>query len=94
MPRPPPRLHRPLGVLHCTLTGSVVLGVLFLLCWATSAVADIDASRRFLGLFTQAALHMPSSALAEGLTTALVIGGLAGGVLAITYNLLAVFSRP
>ena len=70
-----------------------MLVVLFLLSWATSAVADIAASRRFLGLFTQSALNAPPPALAEGLATALVIGGVAGAVLAIAYNLLAVFNR-
>jgi hypothetical protein len=95
MPKRPPIFprHRPLGVLHCALTGSVVLGVLFLLSWATSAIADIPASNRLLGLFTQSSLHAPPTALAEGMASALVIGGVAGAVLAIAYNLLAVFSR-
>lgn len=88
---PPP--HRPLGVLHCALTGSIVLGVLFLLSWATSAIADIPASNRLLGLFTRGSLHAPPTALGEGMASALVIGGVAGAVLAIVYNILAVFSR-
>lgn len=94
MPRRPPRQPRPLGVLHCTLTGSVGLSVLFLLSLAPSAYADLAASKRFLGVFTQAALDAPPPAFAEGLATALVIGGVAGAVWAITYNLLSPFGRP
>jgi hypothetical protein len=93
MPSLSRRRRRPLGVFHCTLTGSAVLGALLLLSWATSAVADIAASRRFLALFTQSALDAPASALAQGLMTALVIGGVAGAALAIAYNLLALLSR-
>lgn len=70
-----------------------MLGALFLLSWATSALADIVASNRVLGLLTQAALDAPPTALAEGLTTALLIGGVTGALVAIAYNLLAVFSR-
>jgi len=40
-----------------------------------------------------AALDAPASALAQGLMTALVIGGVAGAALAIAYNLLALLSR-
>lgn len=87
--RRPPRL----GVWHCTFTGAAVLGILFLLCWATEAVADIQASRAFLGLFTQTVLNAPPQALAEGLVWAVVAGGLIGGLLAACFNLFAQVGR-
>jgi len=82
------RRHR-LGVVHCTLTGSLVLGILFLLAWATEAVADIPASRAFVAFFAQQALNKPHPPFVIGAVGALVIGALIGGLVAIAFNVLA-----
>lgn len=84
--------HR-LGYFHCTLTGAAVLGVLFLLCWATAAIADVPASKAFLGIFMQAALSAPPEAMAQGLVAAVLAGGLIGGLIAVFFNVLAFTNR-
>ncbi|TAJ69838.1 MAG: hypothetical protein EPO51_20120 [Phenylobacterium sp.] len=76
-----------LGVFHCTLTGAVALGLLFLLCWFGVAVADIPASRRMLGFFTSQALEAPG-AIGLGLVSAVVFGAVIGGLIAISFNAL------
>jgi hypothetical protein len=73
------------GLFHCTLTGAAVLGVVFLLCWATEAVADVHASHAFLALFTEQALSTPRS-MTGGLATAIVAGGLLGALAALFFN--------
>lgn len=84
--------HR-LGYVHCTLTGAAVLGVVFLLCWATSAVADIPASRMFLGMFVESTLKSPPQAMAGGLLAAMLAGGVIGALIALWFNLLAFTHR-
>lgn len=76
-----------LGVFHCTLTGAVVLGLLFLLCWFGVAIADIPASRRMVGFFTSQALESPG-ALGLGLASAIAFGALVGGLIALSFNAL------
>jgi hypothetical protein len=75
-----------LGVFHCTFTGAVVLAVLFLLCWATQAVADVAASRSMLVFFTGQALSSPG-ALRTGLLMAIVVGATVGAVVSLVFNL-------
>ena len=82
-----------LGVFHCTLTGAVVLGLLFLLCWFGVAVADIPASRRMLGFFTSQALESPSG-IAQGLSWAILLGALVGGLIAVCFNALGMMLKP
>jgi len=82
-----------LGIFHCTLTGAVVLGLLFLLCWFGVAVADIPASRRMLGFFTSQALESPR-AIGLGLASAIVFGALVGGLVAVSFNALGMMLIP
>jgi hypothetical protein len=83
-----------LGVVHCTFTGCAVLGILFLLAWATEAVADIPASQAFVAIFTQQALGAPRAQFASGLASAIVIGGMVGGLVALCFNLFIAMPRP
>ncbi|MEO8114765.1 MAG: hypothetical protein ABI655_10305 [Phenylobacterium sp.] len=87
------RRPRPLGLLHCTFTGAAVLGILFLLLWTAEAVADIPASKAFLGLITRTVLQSPPQALAEGIVWAVVLGGVIGALIAFCFNLFAVRAR-
>jgi hypothetical protein len=64
-----------------------VLGILFAVAWATSAVADIPASRAFVGLFIQHALSAPHIPFAAGLASAILAGALTGGLVALCFNL-------
>lgn len=89
LPRTSPRL----GVFHCTATGAAVLGILFLLLWATEAVADPEASQGMLVFLTQQALRTPSHA-GLALAQAILLGGLIGGLVALCYNVLKFLSRP
>ena len=87
------RRSAPLGFFHCTLTGAAVLGILFVLCWATSAGGQIPASRAMVGLFAEPD-QSPRQALVSGLMWSLVVGGLTGGLIALCFNLLGKLSRP
>jgi hypothetical protein len=81
-----------LGVFHCTLTGAAVLGVIFLLCWATEAVADVRATKAFLVFFTQQALSSPAG-MGRGLVVAIVVGGLVGALISIFFNVFSFIGR-
>ena len=81
-----------LGVIHCAATGAAVLVLLFLLFWATAAVADPKASQEMLVFLTQQSLRTPAHAM-RGLSQALVIGGLVGALVAICYNALKFLNR-
>lgn len=89
MPRTAPRV----GVLHCTATGAVVLGILFLLLWVTEAVADPQASAGMLVLLTQQALRTPAH-LGRGLAEAILVGAVTGTLIALSYNLFRILGRP
>lgn len=79
-----PSASRP-GVFHCTLTGAVVRGLLFLLFGPGAAIADIPASRRMVGLLTSEALGTPG-AIGMGLAWAIAFGTLVGGLIAHFFN--------
>lgn len=86
MPDPtsrPPRVR--VGVFHCTLTGAAVLAAVFLLCWATEAIADIPASKSLLVFFTGQALRS-HEAIAKGCLLAIAVGALIGALIAIFFN--------
>ena len=78
-----------LGVIACALTGSAVFGILFMLAWATSALADIPASSAFLAFVTQQAMRAPHGEFATGLASALGLGALVGALVALCFNLVA-----
>lgn len=80
------RHPHPVGLFHCTLTGAAVLAVVFLLCWATQAVADVTASRSLLVFFTGQALRSPE-ALRSGLLMAIVVGATLGALISLFFNL-------
>jgi hypothetical protein len=73
--------------------GSAVFGILFLLAWATSALASVPASSAFLAFLTQQALHSPHGEFAKGLASALGLGAVVGAVVALFFNLVAAALR-
>ena len=89
----PHRSASRLGVFRCTLTGALVLGLVFLLCWFGVAVADIPAPRRLLGFFTGPGVESPGS-MAEGLGWAILFGAVLGGLIAICFNALGMMQKP
>ncbi|MES2896866.1 MAG: hypothetical protein V4759_12585 [Pseudomonadota bacterium] len=81
-----------LGVFHCTATGAAALGILFLLLWATAAIAGPEPSG-VLAFLTQQAQRGPGS-IGLGLVQAVLLGGLIGGLVAVCYNALKFLNRP
>jgi hypothetical protein len=77
---------------HCTFAGAAALGMLFLLLWAGSAFADIDGSKTLLALFSQQALRSPA-AVAEGAIWAVIIGGMFGALVAVSFNFISFMTR-
>jgi hypothetical protein len=76
--------HR-LGVLRCAVTGAVVLGLIYILCWAGAALGITNVSHMYIELFTTA--PTPSgAALATGLAWSLAFGAVTGALLAVVYN--------
>ncbi len=76
----------PLGVVRCAATGAVVLAILFVLCWAATALSALPASHMFVALFTTAP-EVSLTALGVGLCTAVAFGALTGALAALAYNL-------
>ena len=76
----------PLGVVRCAATGAAVLAILFVLCWAATALSALPASHMFVALFTTAP-EASVTALGVGLCTALASGALTGALTALAYNL-------
>ena len=82
-----------LGVFHCTATGAAALGILFLLLWATAAIADPEASSGMLAFLAQQAQRGPER-IGLGLAQAVLLGGLIGALIAVCYNALKFLNRP
>lgn len=82
-----------LGVFHCTATGAAALGILFLLLWATAAIADPDPSSGMLAFLSQQAQRGPGR-IALDLVQAVLLGGLIGALVAVCYNALKFLAGP
>jgi hypothetical protein len=88
--RPP---HRPRhSVVHAAITGAAALAALFLLCWATEAVAGSPPTRAVLAFFGAADTAGAKAGVA-GVGWAIIFGCVAGGVLALFGNLLSNLGR-
>lgn len=84
---------RKIGVLRLALTGGIVAGLFFALCWAGMQVLPVGpASHMYLQLFTSAELSS-GTALVQGLLWSVVFGLLVGALIAWTYNLLSSLER-
>lgn len=81
-----------LGLFHCSLTGAITLGLLFLLMLVSEAIASAPVSSGALIFLTQQSLSGPTAA-SRGLAGSIIIGAFAGLLLALTYNLLGVLLR-
>ena len=82
----------PLGVFRCAATGGVVLGLVFFLCWAATALNAFPASHMFVALFTTAP-EASASALGIGFCAALAFGAVAGALTAVAYTLFGFLGR-
>jgi len=72
-----------LSILRCALTGVAVLVVQFVICWA--AAGFVPASHMYISIFTAEPVGS-LNALAVGLSTSILFGGLTGALVAIAYN--------
>ncbi|HEX6742245.1 MAG TPA: hypothetical protein VF079_10700 [Sphingomicrobium sp.] len=84
---------RKIGVLRLSLTGAIVAGLFYALCWVGRLVLPIGpASHMYLQLFTSADLSS-GMALAQGLCWSVVFGLLIGALGAFVYNWLGALER-
>lgn len=73
-----------MGITRAAVTGGLFLGTLFALCWA-AALAGIEFTHAFLGLFTPSAVGTPG-AFGMGILCAALGGAVGGAVLALFWN--------
>ncbi len=83
--------HR-LSVRRCTATGTIVVGVLFVLCWLGGAMGLLGVSHMFVALFTTAPTTS-AVAIASGLFWSLVFGAVTGALTALAYNAFPALNR-
>ncbi|WP_374473038.1 hypothetical protein [Phenylobacterium sp.] len=81
------------SIVHAAVIGAAVLAAIFLLCWATEAVAGSPPTRAVVALFGGADTSSAKAAVA-GLGWAIIFGCVAGGLLAMFGNLLSNLGRP
>ncbi|MCR5877918.1 hypothetical protein [Phenylobacterium sp. J367] len=86
---PAPTPHK---VAHASLLGAMVLAVVFLLCWATEAVAGTPPTRAVLAFFGVGGMITPAQGVA-GVGWAIISGGIVGALLAIFGDLLSNVGR-
>lgn len=75
----------PLSAMRCGATLAVVLGLVFVACWAAAAAELSGGSHLYVSLFMTAPAASPT-ALIVGLLCSLVAGFLVGAAAAMTYN--------
>lgn len=85
------------GVAHVnvgrlTMTGAVTAAIVFVLCWVGTLLPAPNPTHAYISLFTTADIGS-GRALAEGSLWSLLFGGVAGAVLAITFNLSGLLGR-
>ena len=88
----PNSIQMRLGLRRFSVTGAVVIAVLFVLCWVGSAIGLTGFSHMFVSLFTLA----PTASVAAfgiGLWWSLLFGGFAGALIAIVYNAFSFLGR-
>lgn len=74
-----------IGVLRCAVTGAVVFGLFYVLCWAGAALNLTNVSHMYLNLFTDQPM-MSTAALFTGVAWSVAFGALMGGLWAAIYN--------
>jgi hypothetical protein len=74
-----------LGVLHVAVTGAVVAGLLFVLCWIGTFIPFSSPTHAYIALFTPAPMSS-IAALIEGTCWSLAFGALIGALVALVYN--------
>lgn len=79
-------------VFRFAATGAIASAIFFVLCWAGAMLPIGPASHMYVQLFTQAAIPS-AAALAEGLCWAIVLGAIAGALIAGVYRLLTPIGR-
>lgn len=74
-----------INITQCTFVTAVTSALLFAMCWAGAYFGIASDSHLFIALFTLAA-PVTALALATGVCSALLFGGLAGAIFAILFN--------
>ena len=82
-----PDSHR-LSVPRVALTGAMVLGIFYFLCWAGSFLPVGPATHRYLEIFANPPIE--GSAVVIGIVWSVVFGGFMGAFAALIYNMLKV----
>ena len=73
-------------------TGAIAAAIFFALCWLAVYLPLDGPTHMYLQLFTPAEAG-PVAALAQGLCWSLVFGAVAGGLIAIVFNVLTYLTR-
>jgi hypothetical protein len=81
-----------LGVVRLAVTGALAAAIFFILCWIGAAIGLGPATHGYIGLFTDAPMAS-TTALVIGTCWSFVFGLVAGGLIALLYNLLATLDR-
>ena len=81
---------RKASLLRSALAGAMASGVFFLLCWLGAFLPIGPATHMYLQLFTNAELTS-ALALGQGFCWSVIFGFVAGALIALCHNLLAVF---
>lgn len=82
---------RRLGVVHCAVTGALVFGVIFVVCWLGAVFTPMPVTHMYIAMFSAAEMTS-TAALFGGLGWSLVFGAWAGFVLAVINNFVARFN--
>jgi hypothetical protein len=80
-----------LNLVRCALTGALVFGIFYALCWF-GAVAGGLGPHGYLSLFTTEPITSTIGLAAGGLCS-LAVGLVVGGLIAIVYNAFAFLER-
>lgn len=80
------------SITRFVLTGALASAVFFTLCWVGTFLPVGSATHMYLQLFTAGPVTS-GPAMAEGFCWSAVFGAVAGGLIAVTYNMLGVFER-
>lgn len=88
----PPPAPRRLALGRTAAVGGISMAALMILCWIGTFIPFARPTHAFIGLFSRAATQSVQ-ALLEGTLWAFLFGLLAGAIVAIAYNAMAMLER-
>jgi hypothetical protein len=86
-----PHSHR-IAPMRLAVTGALLAGIFYILCWAGAASGVVPVTHMYLNLFSAAPMGSMAM-LVEGALWSVLFGLLAGGLMALIYNMLGSLDR-